>query len=457
VIQIPPQIISKYDRPGPRYTSYPAAPYWSDAFKADQFLHHLAQADREQGPLSVYVHLPFCREMCRFCGCNAVATRDGARADRYLDTLEREVALVAAHLRDRREVSQLHFGGGTPTFLDEGQLSRCHQILARQFHFSADAEKAIEIDPVVTTKGQLELLSRLGFRRISMGVQDFDATVQQAVGRLQGETETAELVEHARRCGFRSVNIDLMYGLPHQSAEGWRRTLDRVLAMSPDRAAVFGFAYVPWAKPHQRLLPREALPSPEQRVQLFLMAAEAFTRSGYLLIGLDHFARASDELARARREGVLTRNFQGYTVRPATGTIAFGMSSISDLGGAYAQNAHQLGDWARLVEAGVLPVERGMALSRDDAMRRFVIDRVMCLCSLDLREVAARFGDEARDAIRPALLRSLPGLEEDGLVAFDGETLRLLPLGQLFVRNVAMLFDAYLEKAGGPRQFSRTV
>jgi len=458
VIQIPSfQLIKKYDRPGPRYTSYPTAPEWTDAFQADRYVEHLARADADQGPLSVYVHLPFCREMCRFCGCNVVATHDRSRADAYLDLLEKEVALVAAKLPNRRAVSQLHWGGGTPTFLDSKQLTRCHDILARHFEFTADAEKAIEIDPAITAKEQLDTLSGLGFNRVSMGVQDFDAKVQEVVGRIQGEKETRELVEHARKLGFKGVNLDLIYGLPYQTPDTWTDTLGRILAIHPDRMAVFGFAYVPWSKPHQRLLPQEALPKTEQRVELFLAAVDAFTKAGYRLIGLDHFALESDEMARAQREGYLTRNFQGYTVRPAADTVAFGMSSISDIGGAYAQNSHRLKDWGDKVAAGEIPVERGASVSADDVMRRFVINRVMCLLRLDLREVEQKFGPQARADVATSLRKGVDELVQDGLVTFDGEVLRVLPLGQLLVRNVAMLFDAYLDKEGGKKQFSRTV
>ncbi len=458
MIQIPSgDLIRKYDRPGPRYTSYPTAPEWRPEFGEARYLEHLARAEREGGPLSVYVHLPFCSEMCRFCGCNVIATHDRTRADHYLDVLEREVALVASHLPTRRGVSQLHWGGGTPTFLDERQLTRCHEILARHFTFFPDAEKAIEIDPAITTRSQVETLAGLGFNRISMGVQDFDDRVQQVVGRIQGEEETAALVEAARRNGFRGVNLDLIYGLPYQTPETWRRTLERILAIHPDRLAVFGFAYVPWMKPHQRLLPQEALPRTEQRVELFLAAVEAFTKGGYRLIGLDHFALESDELARAQSAGTLFRNFQGYTVRPADDTVAFGMTSISDVGGAYAQNQHRLRDWGALVERGVLPVERGMALSADDVMRRHAINQVMCQLRLDLREVQARFGDQARAALMASLAAARGELEADGLVTFDGDVLRVTPLGQLLVRNVAMIFDGYLKKAGGKKQFSRTV
>ncbi len=458
MIQIPSwELIKKYDRPGPRYTSYPTAPEFSPSFGPERYVEHLARADAAGGPLSIYVHLPFCREMCRFCGCNVVATHDRTRADAYLDLLEREVALVAERLPRRRTVTQLHWGGGTPTFLDERQLTRCHEILARHFEFAKDAEKAIEIDPAITTRSQIETLAKLGFNRISMGVQDFDAKVQEVVGRIQSEKETADLVQAARDNGFHGVNLDLIYGLPYQTPETWKSTLERIIKIHPDRLAVFGFAYVPWAKPHQRLLPQEALPKTEQRVELFLGAVEAFTRAGYRLIGLDHFALESDELAKAQKDGSLYRNFQGYTIRPAPDTVAFGMSSISDIGGAYAQNAHKLKEWGDQVAAGQVPVERGVAMTDDDVMRRFVINRVMCLLRLDLLEVEEKFGAAARKAIEENLRAGVKELEDDGLVGFDGTLLRVTPLGQLLVRNVAMLFDAYLKREGAKRQFSRTV
>ncbi|HET7827125.1 MAG TPA: oxygen-independent coproporphyrinogen III oxidase [Anaeromyxobacter sp.] len=458
MIQIPSwELIKKYDRPGPRYTSYPTAVEFKETFGPAQYEAHLARADAQRAPLSIYVHLPFCREMCRFCGCNVVATHDRSRADAYLDQLEKEVALVAAKLPNRREASQLHWGGGTPTFLDEKQLTRCHEILARHFTFTKDVEKAVEIDPAITRKSQIETLASLGFNRISMGVQDFDAKVQEVVGRIQGEKETADLVQAARDNGFKGVNLDLIYGLPYQSPDTWAHTLERILAIHPDRLAVFGFAYVPWAKPHQRLLPQEALPKTEQRVELFLGAVEAFTKAGYRLIGLDHFALESDELARAQEGGYLYRNFQGYTIRPAPDTVAFGMSSISDIGGAYVQNFHKLREWGEKVEAGVLPVERGAPMSDDDVMRRFVINRVMCLLRLDLREVEEKFGAGSRKAIEENLRAGVRELQDDGLVTFDGQVLKVTPLGQLLVRNVAMLFDAYLKKDGAKKQFSRTV
>ena len=458
MITTPPRsLVHKYDRPGPRYTSYPTAPEWTDTFGETQYESHLARAEANGGPLSIYVHIPFCNEMCRFCGCNVVATKDHTRADGYLDLLEKEVALVTAHLPTRRTVSQLHWGGGTPTFLDERQLERAHAILARHFRFLPDAELAIEVDPAVTTTSQIQLLGRLGFNRISMGVQDFEPKVQEAVGRIQGERETATLVQAAREAGFRSVNLDLIYGLPHQTPETWANTLDRIVAMRPDRLAVFGFAYVPWSKPHQRLLPIASLPGPEERVGLFLQAVEMLAGRGYRLIGLDHFALETDELASAQAAGTMFRNFQGYTVRPATDTLAFGMSAISDVGGAYAQNASRLKEWSETVEAGRLPVHRGLPMTEDDLMRRDVINRVMCRLRLDLGEVARDHGEAAASTIRAELMKGLDELVSDGLVTFDGQVLQVTPLGQLLVRNVAMLFDAYLQKPDGAKKFSRTV
>jgi oxygen-independent coproporphyrinogen-3 oxidase len=290
-----------------------------------------------------------------------------------------------------------------------------------------------------------------------MGVQDFDPKVQETVGRIQGEKETNDLVVAARAAGFHGVNLDLIYGLPYQTPETWADTLRRIIGIHPDRLAVFGFAYVPWSKPHQKLLPQEALPKTQERVELFLQAVETFTKGGYRLIGLDHFALETDELARAQSAGTMFRNFQGYTIRPATDTVAFGMTSISDIGGAYAQNAHKLKDWVEAVEAGRIPVDRGAAMSEDDGLRRFVINRVMCLLRLDLAEVEAQFGRPARDAIAADLQAGLDELVADGLCTFDGQVLKVTPLGQLLVRNVAMLFDAYLKRPDGAKKFSRTV
>jgi oxygen-independent coproporphyrinogen III oxidase len=335
--------IHRLDRAAPRYTSYPTVPAWRDDFGAADYVRALQIASQATAePLSIYVHIPFCREMCTFCGCNALVSRNPARADRYLDAIEREVGLVAPHLSARRSVSRLHLGGGTPTTLTEAQLLRLWRILTAQFEIRADAEVALEIDPAVTSIGQLRLLRELGFNRISMGVQDFDPCVQRAVNRIQSVEETKRLVDAARELGYRSVSLDLICGLPKQSPEGWSRTLREVIAMAPDRLAVFSFAYVPDLKPHQRRLVQADLPAPAGKATLYRIAYDTLVAAGYQAIGLDHFARPDDELAVADREGRLWRDFQGYTTLRAPDTIAFGMSGIGNVGGAYVQSNHHL-------------------------------------------------------------------------------------------------------------------
>lgn len=445
---LPDDLIARLDVPGPRYTSYPPAPVWRDSFAPDHLRERLetagAQAD---APLSLYVHIPFCENRCTFCGCNVVVGRDLARTDEYLADLERELAIVAACLGARRRLGQIHWGGGTPTFLDPPRLERLWAAIVERFRPDPDAEIAVEIDPAVTTSEHLECLARLGFNRLSMGVQDFDPDVQRAVDRVQGVDETRTLVEVARALGFRGINFDLIYGLPLQTEASWRRTLDQVLALAPDRAAVYGFAFVPQARPHQRRLSVLDRPQGRSRVELFLAAHRAFTGAGYLAIGMDHFARPGDELALAQAAGCLTRNFQGYSARAAADTIAVGVTAISDCAGAYAQNVAALPRYHAALAAGRLPVERGWQLSADDLTRRSVIRALMCNFRVDLAEHAGAF-EEARSALREH--------ERGGLVEITGTRVEVTPLGRLFVRNLAMAFDAYLGAASGPT-YSRTV
>lgn len=450
-------LIDRYGKPGPRYTSYPAATEWSAAFGPDDASARLAEADRPGEPLSIYVHLPFCEEMCRFCGCNVIATKDRSRADDYLDVLEREVALWARYLPRRRTMSQLHLGGGTPTFLTEAQLERLYRILTATFQPTSGAELAIEVDPAVTRPEQLQLLGRLGFNRISVGVQDLNPQVQQAVNRIQTAEQTERVIQAARAAGFNGVNIDLIYGLPHQTPETFATTIDRVLLMKPDRLALFGYAHVPWMKPQQRLLPEAYLPNTYQRVELLVSAARKLEAAGFRQIGLDHFAREDDELAIAQREGTLSRNFQGYTARTAPDTLAFGVSAISDIGGAFIQSAHKLHEWRAAIDAGVLPVERGRARTREDELRGAAIRMLMCLLKLDIAPLAQQFGPLAQWMF----LRARPELEAlaaDGFLTLRTDGLDVTPLGRLFLRNIAMVFDAYLPEAQPARQaFSKTV
>jgi len=450
-VPTPPEaLLSRYNVSGPRYTSYPTAPEWRKDFGPEHLLARLERAGAQPSttPLSLYVHLPFCRSLCWYCGCNVVVSKDRGAADRYIDHLVMELDLVVERLGARRTLSQVHWGGGTPTFLDEAQLERLWTALTRRFRVAPDAEVSIEVHPALTTPGQLTLLRSLGFNRVSMGLQDFDARVQQVTNRIQSAEETRALLEHARLLGFKGVNFDLIYGLPHQEAAGWARTLETVLSMRPDRLAVYSFAFMPEVLKHQRRMPAEAIPGGRTKLELFRAAYAAFVDAGYRPIGMDHFAVPEDELARAQAERRLGRNFQGYTVQAASDVVALGSTGISDVGGAYAQNVRALPRYYERVSQGCLATERGLALTEDDQRRRAVITRLMCNFWVDL-------GPDATGYFAPELER-LRAFEDDGLVTRTGTQLELTPLGRLFVRNVAMVFDAYLAGAERPR-FSRTV
>jgi oxygen-independent coproporphyrinogen-3 oxidase len=444
------ELLGRYNVSGPRYTSYPTAPEWKQDFGPEALSDRLASAGAvdSREPLSLYVHLPFCRSLCWYCGCNVVISKDAGAADRYIDHLVMELDLVAERLGSRRALSQVHWGGGTPTFLNEAQLERLWTALTQRFTPLPDAEVAIEVHPAVTTPGQLSLLRQLGFNRVSMGLQDFDPRVQQATNRIQTPEQTGALLEHARTLGFTGVNFDLIYGLPHQDAERWARTLETVLAMRPDRLAVYSFAYMPDVLKHQKRMPAEAIPASRTKLELFRAAYAAFVEAGYRPIGMDHFAVPEDELARAQAGRRLGRNFQGYTVKAATDVVALGSTGISDVGGAYAQNVRPLPYYYERVAQGRLATERGIALTEDDRRRRAVITQLMCNFWVDLGEDGTRY-------FAPELER-LHRFEDDGLVVRTGSQLELTQLGRLFVRNVAMVFDAYLSRAERPR-FSRTV
>jgi oxygen-independent coproporphyrinogen-3 oxidase len=456
------ELRARYDRPGPRYTSYPTAVEFHAGVGAEQYVRHLALADRcAADPLSVYVHLPFCEERCAYCGCFVVITRHRDVTDRYLEYLEREIDLVAAHLPHRRRVSQLHWGGGTPTYYPPDLLRRLFDRLTRHFTFTADAELGVEIDPRVTSLEHVSTLCALGFNRLSMGVQDFAPEVQQAVNRIQSVEETRRLVDHARTMGFRSINIDLIYGLPHQTLAGFERTLADVLAMRPERVAVYSFAFVPWMKAHMKHLADEALPGPDLKLALLAAAQHAFRGGGYAQIGMDHFALPDDELARALATRTLHRNFMGYTVQTARDMVALGVSGIGDVQGAFVQNTKKLPDYYAALDAGRFPIERGYELDDDDRLRRDVITSLMCNNFVDIRDVEARFGIRFERYFADALaaLRGPESPERDGLVTLTPDAITVAPLGRTFVRNICMPFDRYLQgRLGGPTPvFSRTV
>ena len=439
-----------------RYTSYPTAVEFHEGVGAETYRSHLERAARSREPLSLYVHLPFCEERCLFCGCNVVVTKRRDVAARYLDMLVREIDALAAFV-GRRPVAQMHWGGGTPTYLDPDPIRRLHGAIAERFAFTPGAERGIEVDPRVTTRAHLETLRDLGFDRLSAGVQDFAADVQEAIGRFQTLRQTTDLVAEARSLGFASINLDLVYGLPRQTAEAFAASLDLVLELRPDRLAVYSYAHVPWMKGHQRKIPPASLPSPATKLALFTTAVAALTEGGYDAIGMDHFALPGDELARAARNGTLGRNFMGYTVHAAPDMVACGLSGIGDVAGAYVQNHPKLHAYEAAVARDDLAVERGYLLSDDDRLRREVIASLMCRFRLDLDDIGRRFGIDARARFAPDLERLQP-MEEDGLVRRDEGTLHVTEEGRLFVRNVCMCFDAHLDKPAPARpRWSRTV
>ena len=452
-------LLARYDRPGPRYTSYPTAVEFHDGFTAEHYLRRLEQAaQRSDEPLALYVHLPFCAERCSFCGCNVIITRKRGVAERYLDHLEREIDLVADRLGARTGVAQLHWGGGTPTYLNTDEMQRLWDVLTRRFRILPGAEVAVEVDPRVTTPEHVELLRSLGFNRVSMGVQDFDPAVQDAIGRWQTHAQTVALHEAFRAAGAPSINVDLVYGLPQQTPASFADTIEKTIALRPDRVAVYSYAFVPWIKAHQKQIHPEDLPPRDVKLALFGVAYERFIAAGYEQIGMDHFALPSDALAVAARERTLKRNFMGYTTAPAEDSLGFGVSAIGELAGAFAQNTKKLTRYEEAVMAGVPPIERGFERSRDDVIRRDVIQSLMCTFHLDVRAVEQRHGIEFDAYFAAALAELDAGPVRHGFVRRTPEAIEVTQAGRLFVRNVCMAFDAYLKRhEGSTQRFSRTV
>jgi oxygen-independent coproporphyrinogen-3 oxidase len=457
------ELLERYDRPGPRYTSYPTAIEFHDGVKHAVYVERLARLNRAgDQPLSAYMHLPFCEQRCSFCGCNVVITPHRDVASRYLDAIEQEIDLLASHLPDRRTIAQLHLGGGTPTYYTPDQLGRLFERFGRHFSFTRDAELGVEIDPRVTTVAHLDLLRSLGFNRLSMGVQDFDPKVQEAINRIQGYELTRDLLLHARELGFASINVDLIYGLPHQTEQTFAKTLEQVMTLRPDRVAAYSFAFVPWMSAHMKELDRAALPPAEVKLSLLAATVDAFAAAGYRQIGMDHFALPTDELARAIDTQTLHRNFMGYTVTATTDMVALGVSAIGHVQGAFVQNTKKLPEYYAAVAEGRFPIERGYELDQDDEIRRYVITELMCNFRLDRASVERRFGisfDRYFEDELAVLTAADDSPLADGLISVQADRIEVLPAGRMFVRNICMAFDKYLaRRTGGPKPvFSRTV
>lgn len=447
-LDVPAELLRRMSKPGPRYTSYPTANVFHEGVGPADLAAALGRFGRSGRPLSLYVHLPFCRSLCHYCACNVIVTQKPGVAGHYLDVLAREVELASDAIGARPEVSQLHLGGGTPTFLTSDELRRLHALLAARFQVAADAELSVEVDARVTSREQLATLAELGWNRASFGVQDFSPEVQRAINRLQSEEQTAELVEAARALGYQGINVDLIYGLPFQRAETFAESLAAVLRLRPDRIALYSYAHVPWLRVAQRRFDSKGypLPGPEEKFALFRQATQALGAAGYRHLGLDHFALPDDELSRALAQGTLHRNFQGYTVRRADDLLGLGVTSISDVDGVYAQNHKELPDYRAAIGAGRLATSRGFVLSPADQERRALI-----LALMTQGELPADLATSYPDAHAALAL-----LAADGLVEL-GATPRVTPLGRFFLRNVAMPFDQHLAAPGERPVFSRTV
>ncbi len=457
-IAVSPALLEKYNQPGPRYTSYPTAPEWSDSFGPAELREAFREANNRT-PVSLYFHIPFCQSLCLYCGCNVVISKKHEVANAYIEHLKREIDWTSAEVLSTRKVEQLHWGGGTPTYLSPEQIEDLYGYIKDRFTFSTDAEISIEIDPRVTTAEHRRALRRVGFNRLSLGIQDFDPLVQQTVRRVQSFEDTKELFDHSRELGFESINIDLIYGLPHQSVASFAETVDKIITLGPDRIALFSYAHVPWMKKQQGSFAR-FLPEGAEKFRIFSRAIEMLTGAGYRYIGLDHFARPEDEICRAQDDRTLHRNFQGYTTKAGCDLYGMGVSAISGLEDVYAQNQRELPRYYEAIAAGRWPTLRGARVSSEDKLRRAVINRILCHTVLLKSEVEREFGISFDHHFAPELAR-LVDLERDGLVRLDGDRIEVAALGRIFIRNVAMVFDAYLNsteaRAEQKRAFSRTL
>ncbi|MDB5918070.1 MAG: oxygen-independent coproporphyrinogen oxidase [Massilia sp.] len=457
-------LIRKLNQMGPRYTSYPTADRFSADFNPADYEAAVARVARKGEPrgLSLYVHIPFCESLCYYCACNKIITQDRDKAVVYLDYLKREIAMQGRLLADMNRIEQLHFGGGTPTYLSDEQMDDLLACLRHWFAFALDetGEYSIEVDPRTVTPARIHTLRRQGFNRISLGVQDFDADVQRAVNRIQPEAQTVEVIEAARAAGFRSISIDLIYGLPKQSALTMAQTLEKVVAANPDRIAIYNYAHMPHLFKSQKLIVTSDLPTPDAKLDMLALCIERLGAAGYVYIGMDHFAKPDDDLAVSQREGRLQRNFQGYSTHAEADMVALGVSGISAFGGTYSQNDKSIAGYYARLDEDTLPVRRGVVLSDDDLLRRTVIGRLMCDFALAFAAVPLAPGVDFADYFADELVQ-LRRLADDGLLSIDADGLRVSLKGRLLIRNVCMVFDRYLgvgrEQQPAPLRYSRTI
>jgi oxygen-independent coproporphyrinogen-3 oxidase len=443
-LRVSEEFLARYNRPGPRYTSYPTAPVWNDSFGPADLEKVHEEADRAKSSVSLYMHIPFCESLCLFCACNVIIQKDKRVAPPYLEVLKREMTRISQNVSRERPVIQFHWGGGTPTYLTPPQIEDLFGFTREHFTFAPDAEIGIEVDPRVTSREHLETLRKLGFNRLSMGIQDFQPEVQKAIHRIQPFELTGGLIQSARELGFESVNVDLIYGLPYQTAETFAHTVDQILELTPDRVALFSYAHVPWLKKQQGSFAGH-LPEGMQKFEIFRTGLLKFLEAGYLYIGMDHFAKPGDELAVSQQNRTLHRNFQGYTTKAGADLYGMGITAISGIQNAYAQNQRDIPSWEKAVSERGIATMRGYHLSEDDRLRRAVISRLLCHTIVLKNEISQEFKVDF-DGYFADELRRLQPFRDDGLVILDSNEIRTTWLGRIFIRNLAMIFDPYLEK-----------
>ena len=453
-------LLQRYDCTGPRYTSYPTALQFCSSFRADDYRRWVDDSNNDPipSPLSLYFHIPFCNTVCYYCGCSKIVTGDKSRADDYVGLLKKEIRLQGELFASDRQVTQMHWGGGTPTFLSDEAIRDILDAARQAFHFtdSDDAEYSIEVDPRTVDPARIARLRDMGFNRISFGVQDFNHKVQQAVHRVQDTQQILDNIAAAKQSGFGSINLDLMYGLPFQSVDSFSATLDTTINADPDRIAVYNYAHLPEMFKPQRRIDAGDLPSPQQKLDILQLTIDKLQQAGYVYIGMDHFAKADDALVKAQNEGTLHRNFQGYSTHADCDIVAMGITAISSIGDNYAQNVKTVEDYAELLEQNQIPVYRGIELEPDDILRRQIINQLLCHFELDIKQLEAEWQFDFMRYFDNAL-PALEQMQQDGLLTLDAERLVVTPAGRLLARNVCMQFDRYLQERKSEEQYSRVI
>jgi len=452
------ELLARYDVSGPRYTSYPTAPQFTESFDEQAYRQTIAESNGDflARPLSIYIHIPFCNTVCYYCGCNKIVTKDRGKAIDYLSRLHQEIGMQAEMFDGDRVVNQIHLGGGTPSFINNASLAALMNELHVNFPVAEDevGEYSIEIDPREVDTDSIQMLRETGFNRLSIGVQDLDKSVQEAVNRVQSERETFDVIDAARANNFRSISVDLMYGLPNQSLESFKRTLDRVISVQPDRLSLFNYAHMPTLFKPQRRINEADLPSAMTKLEILKQSSEQLQAAGYVYIGMDHFARPDDELAIAQREGKLQRNFQGYSTHGDCDLLALGVTAIGQTRNSFSQNYRDIDAYYAALDAGHLPIFRGMTLSKDDRIRARVIQELICHFKLDFDRINQRFDINVTDYFAKEL-EQLQAMEQDGLLEIKENSIEVLPVGRLLIRNICMMFDAYLQNTS--QQFSKVI